>query len=92
MALTPQQQLVVDSNAKKIIVLSCAGSGKTTVITSRIVRLWNNGVQPEEILALTFSNRASQEMKKRICKENPRFGAKVSVKTFHAFGLEIIRK
>lgn len=92
MALTPQQQQVVDSNAKKIVVLSCAGSGKTTVITSRIVRLWDSGVQPEEILALTFSNKASQEMKKRICRENPKLGARVNVKTFHAFGLEIIRK
>lgn len=63
--LTPQQELVVNSNAKKILVLSCAGSGKTTVIINRMMRLKNMGVQPESILALTFSNKAAQEMKIR---------------------------
>lgn len=92
MDLTEQQQSVVDADDKKILVLSCAGSGKTTVISLRIARLWDIGVQPEEILALTFSNKASQEMKKRICKENAKLGAKVNVRTFHSFGLDIIRR
>lgn len=92
MSLTKQQQKVVDSTSKRILVLSCAGSGKTTVITKRIAKLWVRGVKPEEILALTFSNKAAQEMKKRISKENSQLGPKVNVKTFHAFGLEIIRK
>lgn len=92
MELTTQQQKVVDSTDKRILVLSCAGSGKTTVITLRIARLWKNGVKPDEILALTFSNKAAQEMKSRICKENPNLGAKVNVRTFHSFGLDIIRK
>lgn len=92
MGLTAQQQQVIDSTSQRIVVLSCAGSGKTTVITLRIASLWGKGVKPEEILALTFSNKAAQEMKKRICKENPKLGTKVSVKTFHAFGLEIVKK
>ena len=90
--LTPQQELVVNSNAKKILVLSCAGSGKTTVIINRMMRLKNMGVQPESILALTFSNKAAQEMKIRIRKEDLAFGIKANIKTFHAFGLEIIRQ
>lgn len=92
MLLTAQQQKVVDSTSQRIVVLSCAGSGKTTVITLRIASLWKKGVKPQEILALTFSNKAAQEMKKRICKENPTLGAKVNVKTFHAFGLEIVKR
>lgn len=91
MALTAQQQQVIDSTSQRIVVLSCAGSGKTTVITLRIASLWEKCVKPEEILALTFSNKAAQEMKKRVCKENPTLGAKVNVKTFHAFGLEIVK-
>lgn len=92
MALTAQQQQVIDSTSQRIVVLSCAGSGKTTVITLRIASLWEKCVKPEEILALTFSNKAAQEMKKRVCKENPTLGAKVNVKTFHAFGLEIVKR
>ena len=65
MALTLEQQTVINSDAKKILVLSCAGSGKTTVIVNRITKLWKNGVKPEEILALTFSNKAAQETNKR---------------------------
>ena len=78
--LTPQQELVVNSNAKKILVLSCAGSGKTTVIINRMMRLKNMGVQPESILALTFSNKAAQEMKIRIRKEDLAFGIKANIK------------
>lgn len=92
MALTIQQQKVIDSPSKKILVLSCAGSGKTTVITKRIEKLWERGAKPEEILALTFSNKAAQEMKKRISKANQSLGPIVNVKTFHAFGLEIVKK
>ena len=90
--LTEQQQSVIDSTSRRIVVLSCAGSGKTTVIALRIASLWKKGVKPEEFLALTFSNKAAQEMKKRICKEDPNLGAKVCVKTFHAFGLEIVKR
>ena len=82
MLLTAQQQKVVDSTSQRIVVLSCAGSGKTTVITLRIASLWKKGVKPQEILALTFSNKAAQEMKKRICKENPTLGAKLSRMSF----------
>ena len=92
MELTEQQQSVIDSTSRRIVVLSCAGSGKTTVIALRIASLWKKGAKPEEFLALTFSNKAAQEMKKRIYKEDPNLGAKVCVKTFHAFGLEIVKR
>jgi len=92
MALTPEQESVVNSTAKKLLVLSCAGSGKTTVIISRIMKLRERGVKPENILALTFSNKAMQEMKLRLRKEDLEFGMKTNIKTFHSFGLEIIRK
>jgi len=92
MDLTEQQRAVVESKSQRIVVLSCAGSGKTTVIALRIAKLWENGVAPDRILSLTFSNKASQEMKRRICKEDKALGFKTNVRTFHAFGLDLIRK
>lgn len=92
MELTEQQKKVVNSKSKRILVLSCAGSGKTTVIVNRIARLWSEGVAPDEILVLTFSNKAAQEMRKRIIKEEYETGKKVTVKTFHAFGYDIIKR
>jgi DNA helicase-2/ATP-dependent DNA helicase PcrA len=89
--LTATQQAIVDSPSKRLLVLSCAGSGKTRVIVERIARLLKEGVKPSSILALTFSSRASQEMKNRLNDETIVGGAKVGVKTFHAFGFEIIR-
>lgn len=92
MGLTETQQKVVDSKSKRLLVLSCAGSGKTTVIASRIAKLWDEGVDPAKILALTFGCKAAREMKKRICDIDRIKGVAVNVKTFHAFGYEIIRK
>ena len=92
MVLTEQQQAVVESEAQRIVVLSCAGSGKTTVISLRIARLWDSGIDPAQILSLTFSNKASQEMKRRICKEDKSLGLGTNVRTFHAFGLDLIRR
>jgi len=92
MSLTEMQQKVVDSQSKRLLVLSCAGSGKTTVIASRIAKLWDDGENPAQILALTFGCKAAREMKKRICDIDRIKGSAVNVKTFHAFGYEIIRK
>lgn len=86
MELTEQQQSVIDSTSRRIVVLSCAGSGKTTVIALRIASLWKKGAKPEEFLALTFSNKAAQEMKKRIYKEDPNLGAKCVSRHFTPLG------
>lgn len=87
--LNKNQQLAVDSNAQKILVLAGAGSGKTTVLLSRISRLVSEGVVPQDILVLTFTNAAAKNMKDRYKKENkgasiPRFG------TFHGFCYSLI--
>jgi DNA helicase-2/ATP-dependent DNA helicase PcrA len=90
--LTPTQQSIVNSSSKRLLVLSCAGSGKTRVIVSRIERLIESGVDPHRILALTFSTRAAQEMKNRLVssKKDKKF-FHVQIKTFHAFGYELVR-
>ena len=87
--LNTEQQQVVDSNAKQILVLAGAGTGKTTVLISRVARLVASGVKPTSILGLTFTNAAASEMRERykqICTttDTPMFC------TFHAFCYSLI--
>lgn len=92
MKLTDRQIEVIQSEHKKLVVLSCAGSGKTTVIVNRINHIiTDKGIVPTQILALTFSNKAAQDIRDRVLREvKTRIPLKVS--TFHAFGLELIRR
>lgn len=90
MEFTKQQLAAIESNDKRILVLACAGSGKTSVIIGRIERLIDDGINPQQILALTFSNKAAKEMKDRLRRKSVECGIRINVKTFHAFGLEII--
>ena len=74
-----------------MLVLAGAGSGKTKVLTSRIAYLIENGVNPQNILAITFTNKAATEMRERVAKLV--YGAyKIQISTFHSFGLKIIKE
>ncbi len=77
------------------LILAGPGTGKTFTLTTRIVHLIKDkGVEPSEILAVTFTNKAAQEMKSRISLALPHgsTGQSVTVSTFHSLGLEILRK
>ena len=91
-SLTENQQKVVQSKSRKIVVFAGAGTGKTRVITERICRLIiEDKVAPGSILAVTFTTKAAGEMRKRLAQ---RIGVKsvpIWIKTFHALGLQIIR-
>ncbi len=72
-----------------LLVLAGAGSGKTRVVTMRIVSLIENGVPAQEILGLTFTNKAAQEMKHRVKNQTQH---EVLISTFHSLGARILRR
>ncbi len=87
--LTPQQQEAVTHMDGPMLVVAGAGSGKTRVVTRRIAWLIGNGVQPQQILAMTFTNKAAGEMKERVealVGQSPRW-----VGTFHSLCARFLR-
>lgn len=90
--LNDRQKEAVLADDKHIIVLAGAGSGKTKVLTTRIAYLISNGTPVENILALTFTNKASIEMKERISKATGISKYKINAMTFHSFAVSVLRK
>ena len=93
--LTEEQQKII--NSEKIIkkVIACAGSGKTSVLISNIMRIIDDGLcRPEEILALTFTNNAAENMRERIRKNlgNIEKTDNLNIFTFNSFGNLIIKE
>ncbi|PID46675.1 MAG: DNA helicase Rep [Proteobacteria bacterium] len=92
--LNPQQQLAVEHIGSPLLVLAGAGSGKTRVITQKIAWLIRQaGIPAKHIAAITFTNKASREMKERASELLSKEEAKgLTVATFHNLGLQIIRR
>jgi DNA helicase-2/ATP-dependent DNA helicase PcrA len=90
--LNPPQQEAVVARDRVLLVFAGAGSGKTRVLTYRIAHLIHSGqAAPEEILAVTFTNKAAGEMKERVSALLGAQGDRVWVSTFHSTCLRILR-
>ena len=103
--LNEQQKKAVEHRDGPLMILAGAGSGKTRVITLRVLHLIKSGVAPEKILAITFTNKAAKEMKERITNlihNDSTLNFPVStfsshtimphVSTFHSLGVYILRQ
>ena len=75
-----------------ILIIAGAGSGKTRVITCRIARMLEKGIPQSAILALTFTNKAAREMESRVKEMTGKKLTSLTVSTFHAFGVKILRE
>src|SRR3989344_4294677 len=88
--LNLEQEKAVTHKDGPLLIVAGAGTGKTTVITRRIAYLIEQGVKPEEILALAFGEKAAGEMEERVDMLLPHGFVNVQISTFHAFGEQIL--
>lgn len=87
--LNPQQLAAVNDTEGAVLVIAGAGSGKTRVLTARVCHLIETGVDPYNILAITFTNKAANEMKERI--ERYIGSQSVWTSTFHSMCARMLR-
>ena len=93
MELSQQQQRAVQHFGSPALVVAGAGSGKTRTLIAKFVHLMKNGYDPERILAITFTNKAADEMKTRLCRLTGRSLYQFPwVRTYHSACLQIIKK
>jgi DNA helicase-2/ATP-dependent DNA helicase PcrA len=89
--LNDKQYEAVSQTEGSYLILAGAGSGKTRVITYKIANIINKGINSEKILAVTFTNKAANEMKERVSSLLKTKKLKVLVTTFHSLGVKILR-
>lgn len=90
--INKQQFEAVTHDVGSVFVIAGAGTGKTRTLTMRIAYLIAQGYDPSRIMAVTFTNKAAKEMKSRVIDMVGPSASQVWMYTFHAFGLQILRK
>ena len=91
-ALDASQKAAAEAEAGPHLIEAGPGTGKTRTLIARIEWLLERGVEPTSILVLTFSNKAAEELRERVAASAPDAAPAIWAGTFHAFGLEILRK
>ena len=91
-ALDTSQQAAAEAENGPHLIEAGPGTGKTRTLIARIEWLLNRGVDPSSILVLTFSNKAAEELRERVAVSSPDAAPAIWAGTFHAFGLEVLRK
>lgn len=92
-APSPDQQAAINATEKHVHVVAGPGTGKTTTLVHRVKKLIElDRVDPRKILVLTFSNKAAAELVDRLQRASVKRASEIWAGTFHAFGLEFLRK
>jgi DNA helicase-2/ATP-dependent DNA helicase PcrA len=92
-ALNPEQKKAIEHKSGPLLIIAGAGTGKTTVITERIKYLIKENIaRPEEILALTFTDKAAKEMEDRVDRMMPYGYTQMWISTFHTFCDHLLRQ
>ena len=91
-SLNPQQLEAVNYDGGPCLIVAGAGTGKTKTLTTKIAKLIADGYHPARILAVTFTNKAAQEMRERVEALEPGCGRRVWIHTFHSFGVRMLRQ
>jgi len=90
--LNDKQYLAAAKLKGPLLIIAGAGSGKTRMITYRIAHMLDNGIHQSNILALTFTNKAAREMEERVKSLTSKKLTNLTVSTFHAFGVQILKE
>ena len=90
--LDPTQQAVVDHPGGPLLVLAGPGTGKTTTIVEAVARRIDDGVDPEQILVLTFSRKAAAELRTRVTARVARTIREPLARTFHSYAFGVLRR
>ena len=90
--LDPTQQAVVDHPAGPLLVLAGPGTGKTTTIVEAVAARIDAGIDPEQILVLTFSRKAAAELRSRITARVARTIREPLARTFHSYAYGVLRR